>query len=466
MTERTITRILALVILVFSLAACGDAVGDETTTTLPEPSTTATSTSATPTTTATTGTAVEPRVQTEIDWFVSVLNGAELLEAEYATRFTDEFRRQVPFAEGFAPVLERFRPEGPFTVVQRTGEGTSGDAVVESADGTRIRVVAELDDQNRFSTLLIQPTDTPALDDPPKSVAGAFASLGDLGTARALAAEVINGRCETIEATAETEPAPLGSVFKLYVLAALGEAVESGEVSWDDDIVIQDDLKSVPSGVLQDRAAGETVTVQETAELMISISDNTATDHLMDLLGRDTIESILTDYGNTSPQLNTPFLDTREFTALKIGPASGLRVQWIGGDEVERRAILDQISGIRPGDLPVQEWTTPVDPDLVEWFASPEDLCMLAVRIDGLSQAVPGMGDILSLNPGIPAQSGTWESLWFKGGSEPGLAAAWFVTKSEGRTFVTTGSVVDPEATIDTEEAILLLAAARDLLAP
>jgi hypothetical protein len=255
-------------------------------------------------------------------------------------------------------------------------------------------------------------------------------------------------------------------MFKLYVLAALGEAVAAGEVSWDDELVIRDELKSIPTGVLQDRPAGDTVTVLEAAELMISISDNTATDHLIDLLGREDVELAMAEFGHTAPELNTPLMTTRELVALKIGPASGLYVQWLDGDEQTRRDILRQISDITPGDLPLQEWTEPIHPDTVEWFASPDDLCTLAVRLLDLNETVPEVASILSLNPGIPAEPGSWDEVWFKGGSEPGLEAVWWVTEGPDGTFVTTGSVVNPDQTFDSEEAILLFAAARDLLAP
>lgn len=310
------------------------------------------------------------------------------------------------------------------------------------------------------------PGENPTLENPPETVDEGFQRLGEMGTLRALTAEVVDGSCAPISAHDEDEPAPIGSIFKLYVLAALGDAVEEGEVSWRDEIVIRDELKSVPSGTLQDREAGEVVTVHEAARLMISISDNTAADHLIDLLGRRAVEATMDAYGHTSPELNTPFMDTREFTALKVGPASGLRIQWIEGDEEARRSILRQISGITTGDLPVQDWTTPIDPHTVEWFASPQDLCTLAAGLLDLAGSVPEIGEILAANPGVPAGPGTWESIWFKGGSEPGLAAAWFVTRADGRTFVTAGSVVDPETVIDTDEAVLLLAAIRDLLTP
>jgi len=102
----------------------------------------------------------------------------------------------------------------------------------------------------------------------------------------------------------------------------------------------------------------------------------------------------------------------------------------------------------------------------VEWFASPNDLCTLAIGLIELSESQPEVGEILALNPGVPATPGTWERIWFKGGAEPGLLAVWWVTESQGRTFVTAGSVVNPETALDADEAALLFAAIRDLLAP
>jgi hypothetical protein len=449
-------------VALLALSACGGET--EATTTTNAPTTTSTTTAITIPATTTTLTG-ESDVHAEINWFLTVMNGAELTELQYEDRFSESFRQQVPFTEGFEPVLDQFRTGGPYAVVERTGTGSQGEAVIESSDGTRVRVLAELDDQGRFAGLLLQP-EVPTLDDPPESLGEALDRLADLGTLGVTTAEVVDGECMAVEGVGAGEPVPIASVFKLYVLAALGEAIVDGDIAWDDELEIRDELKSVPTGILQDRAAGETVTVLEAAELMISISDNTATDHLIDLLGRETVESTMSAYGHTAPELNTPLLNTRELTALKVGPASGLYVQWLEGDEQARRDLLRQISDITPADLPIQEWSDPVHPDTVEWFASPNDLCTLAVRMGELTETVPEVAAILGMNPGIQASPGTWETIWFKGGSEPGLVTVWWVTEIQGRTFVTAGSVVNPEVSFDSEEAILLFAAARDLLAP
>lgn len=406
-----------------------------------------------------------------IDWYVDVLNGATVTAADYEARFAAGFRTQVPFDTAFQPVLDQLRPAGPFVLVEPVtvepdSDGVAGQAVLESRDGTRIIVSAELDDAGKVAGLLVQPADPPELDDPPTTVVDALDRLAEIGTLRAVLAEVVDGSCVPVESRSAAEPTPLGSAIKLYVLAALGEAVLAGTVGWDDPVEIRDELKSIPSGVLQNRAAGETLPVREVAELMIAISDNTATDHLIALLGREEVERLMSGYGNTSAALNIPLLTTREFAALKVGPTAALRQEWIDGDEAARRRIVADLADVRAADLPMTTFVDPVDPDTVEWFATPDDLCELAVRLEALAERVPEVAQILSVNPGVAAAPGTWDSLWFKGGSEPGLVAVWWRTEVDGRIFVAAGSVVDPHQPIDEGTTVLLFAAARDLLAP
>ena len=110
----------------------------------------------------------------------------------------------------------------------------------------------------------------------------------------------------------------------------------------------------------------------------------------------------------------------------------------------------------------------PLQPDEIEWFASPMDLCraIALLSVKGDTPGLEPLTDVLTLNPGVPGPDGVWSRIYFKGGGEPGLvAAAWLVEAPDGRRFALTGSVVDPDAPIDPHQAILLLAAARDFLA-
>ena len=107
----------------------------------------------------------------------------------------------------------------------------------------------------------------------------------------------------------------LGSAFKLYVLAALSRAVSEGRLSWDQ--VVPLDAKSFPSGIMQKWPDGAPVTLQTAATLMISISDNTATDLVLKTVGRDAVEAEMRASGHADLGKTLPFLTTREMFVIK-----------------------------------------------------------------------------------------------------------------------------------------------------
>jgi hypothetical protein len=89
---------------------------------------------------------------------------------------------------------------------------------------------------------------------PPTSLDQLAAQIAEFGSSSAfLVAEVDDaGVCQPITALRERSPMPLGSVFKLYVLGAVATAVDEGSISWDQPVVVRDELDSLPSGVTQD----------------------------------------------------------------------------------------------------------------------------------------------------------------------------------------------------------------------
>ncbi|MGQ0568393.1 MAG: serine hydrolase [Armatimonadota bacterium] len=111
-------------------------------------------------------------------------------------------------------------------------------------------------------------------------------------------------------------PLAVGSAFKLAVLAALREQIASGQRSWREVVELRPEWKSLPSGILQNWPDGSFLSVQTLASLMISQSDNTATDTLIHLVGRGAVEA-------AAPPRNRPFLTTREaFLPAGSGPAA------------------------------------------------------------------------------------------------------------------------------------------------
>lgn len=85
----------------------------------------------------------------------------------------------------------------------------------------------------------------------------------------------------------EDEVMPTASLIKVPVLVALYRAVEEGRVRLDDRVSYQEEHRVLGSGVLSRLSYGVEMTVRDAAVLMIIISDNAATNIIIDLMGVD-----------------------------------------------------------------------------------------------------------------------------------------------------------------------------------
>ena len=78
---------------------------------------------------------------------------------------------------------------------------------------------------------------------------------------------------------------PAASVIKIPILLAFFQAAETGQVRLDEPLALREDLKAGGAGVLQTRPLGSQVSALEAATLMSTLSDNFATNLIIDRLG-------------------------------------------------------------------------------------------------------------------------------------------------------------------------------------
>jgi Beta-lactamase enzyme family len=258
-----------------------------------------------------------------------------------------------------------------------------------------------------------------------------------------------DARCRIVHGFDADTQRPIGSAFKLYVLGALAKAVVDGQASWDERLAIRDDWKSLPSGQLQDRPAGSTLTLAEFADHMISISDNTATDHLIHRLGRSAVERSLALLGNQRPGASIPLLSTKALFQLKVGADAGRADHYLALPRPDRAAALAELEA-----LPLPEvraaWTRPDRIDQIEWFASPSDICQAYAALHRFGR--PEIHHALSRNDdGLNLDLSRFPTTWYKGGSEPGVVTLHYLAgTADGRTLVTSLMVSDPIMAPDT----------------
>lgn len=380
-------------------------------------------------------------------------------EDDWEDRLSTSFTEEVSAEELAEALNSQFRPVGPWTVVEHEDFDDASVTSLEATEGQEVEMQLALDDDGLIETLFFAEPREPV--EPAEGFEEVDERLTDLpGEVHAVVVE--DG--ETLVEVYDGEVAPLASVAKLYVVLALVEAVDADEVSWDDSLEVTEELRSLPSGTLQDQPAGYETTVFDVAQRMIQISDNTGTDMLIDLLGRDAVEQTVADSGHHDPSLMDPFPTTREMFQLRWGfPELG--EDWKDGDAEERREILAEIGEedleITDDDVAADD----VDFD-IDWYATPEDLTSLYEQLFEAMEEHPELEAVLASNPGLTfggfsSEDLWWDSLAFKGGSLPGvLNGAWHAEGEDGteRTVILLTQHEDAEALSEQADEIFSLA--------
>ncbi len=309
-------------------------------------------------------------------------------ETAQADWFTTAFLQQVPIEQVRTLLSQLKQSLGALHGVTPLGDGYQ----LTFARGT-VPAKIQLNGQGQIAGLFFGPPTAPLS---LSEAVQAFQALD--GNASLL---ILQGE-EVLAAVEADQPLAVGSAFKLAVLAALRQAIVRGALRWDTVVTLQPEWRSLPSGMIQDWPVGTAVTLETLAALMISVSDNTATDALIHTLGRSPIEAL-------TPR-NQPFLTTREFFMLKDPRHVETLRDFRQADPTARRQVLETLA---TADLPNASLFTgdPLALD-VEWYFSARELCGLMVQVKDL----PLMG----INPGL-AQPQDWSRIAFKGGSEPGV---------------------------------------------
>jgi hypothetical protein len=396
---------------------------------------------------------------------VFAAGGALPDEASVEAHFAPPFLAAIPAGQLVAVFGQLAIQQGRMTLVRvapgATATALEAEVSTEKAGAMRIVLSTEPGAAGRMVGLLFQPAPPDSWDQVDQRLR-AVAPRVNL-----LAAEIGDGTCRPIHAVEPATPLAVGSTFKLYVLAALARSVARGERSWSDPLAIDEARKSLPSGAMRDENSGTTFSLRHYAEQMISVSDNTAADHLLFQVGREAVEAVV---GGADPR-DVPFLSTREMFLFKLDLDPDEQQAWLAADVPGKRAGLAAwgARALDPAMKAAATWTLPRHIGDVEWFASPDALCSLglALKAETEQPKTAAVASILAINPGIPDPSGEWAWIGYKGGSEPGvLNLTWLLRRrSDDRWFFLTVGMNDDQAPLDQAAGIAAAGSARAFLA-
>lgn len=289
----------------------------------------------------------------------------------------------------------------------------------------------------------------------------------------------------------------ISSASRLFIHAALVDAIEKKELSWMDELAIDDAKKSLPPGVMQNDDAGTKHSLARFADRLIALNDHTAADHLFHHLTRDRIERAAKAHCE-SPI--APFLSTREHFQLRLPPDRELLAEFVDADEEARRTLLrDKVSAV-PLNIGEQNlWDKPLVLQEVGWHACAWDMAstmasvhLAASRLDEAaapesSSTTPtdaSNGDAptnaaltQSTKPTNPISApftkfsavrlnrAHWTSAWYIGGGEPGvLSMNWLLTRNDGRLYALSITWNNPKDVLEEDRLQELAGVGLDLL--
>ena len=141
---------------------------------------------------------------------------------------------------------------------------------------------------------------------------------------------------------------PTGSAAKLFVLLAFAEQVSSGEVDPSGRVEITTSYRDARggSGVLRHLAAGLAPTLHDCATLMMIVSDNVATDLLLDAVGGPVVVNATVErLGLSDVELTSPTVWVRPPGQFGMATPTGLAEAWAPlADETPATALCRAIT--------------------------------------------------------------------------------------------------------------------------
>jgi len=398
----------------------------------------------------------------QLAWLLSIAS-LPLSTKEISAHFDARFLAQVSPAE-LNQALESLGPPGSAVTLLKLPSAEASALVALVRIGASLySVQLAVDGAGLIAGLFFKP----ASDVVPRSWSQVDEQLATIAPGVSFLAAKVDpdGSCTALHTVSAGTPRPLGSMFKLFVLGALGNAVLEHRIAWGQKVTVTAAIKVGGSGTLQDVPDGTSLTVQQAALKMISLSDNTAADLLLKLVGRAAVERQVRAW-SSQPSLDIPFLTVSELFALKYHDFPAMADKYLSLHPAQKAAYLaSTVDKVRAGEE--QPAGLPRDVNSIEWFASPDDLCRAFAALSKL-QAEPGLSPISSVlstnNGGINLNANLWQKVWFKGGSEPGVLTLGYLARDDhGQTFVVV--VLTEDTSKPVQESLAVEIEALDVVA-
>lgn len=230
-----------------------------------------------------------------------------------------------------------------------------------------------------------------------------------------------NGTCTTVTGRNETTARATGSVFKNWVVGGVAQGIMAGTLSPTENLSMTSGLLA-PGGTINVEPVNTMFPVNELTTLMQGISDNTATDLLLNRVGRAPVESLVVEWGMPAPPgSNTllPFMGiSQNFHLFRSYPLATAQ-NWLTLTEAQQESFFT--ASILPLGNTFGAFFHANLLTQVTWRASPIDICRayagLRFRTYAGSDAFRVVDRAMSASAAQPNVRAEWDRVWYKGGS-------------------------------------------------
>ena len=210
--DRRIPILLGLVLLIAPLVTPGPATAE-----IPAPA----------------AAAADSPVGEQLDWLLGQLNSEveNFGPIRVSEHFAPEYLDALPTTDLIAIVRDLAESLAPVALARFEGLSQADAAVAiittDTIDDWRITIGVEPNAPHRITALFLTPVPYPSeLANPPERWSDLDTDLKNLASrASFLAAEIVDGQCDTIHGLNEDAPLAIGSSFKLYVLGELADQI-------------------------------------------------------------------------------------------------------------------------------------------------------------------------------------------------------------------------------------------------
>lgn len=227
-----------------------------------------------------------------------------------------------------------------------------------------------------------------------------------------------NGQCSALVERNGATPRATASIFKIWVLGAIGRMIADGPLA-SAELIPMVASELAPGGLINIEPLNTPFSARDLAVLMMGDSDNTATDLLHQRGGRARMNQAVAELGSANPNLLLPLLGISEqfhvFRSFPYATAAG----YVNGSEAyQDQFLVQQIEPLGPiTTYPYFHIDLMVSGT---WHASPFDVCQAFAALRRLpqgSEALAVVDAALGAQAAQPNVRGHFDRVWYKGGS-------------------------------------------------